>query len=82
MSAISIVFEFNSKYGVYRDALHLPEGHGLTDDQITAMQRERFDNWINVIENPPRPPETIQIGDVTYEKIEVDGNTVLKPIEV
>lgn len=81
MSAIPIVFEFGSKYGTYRDALYLPEGHGLTDDQIAAMQRQRFDNWINIIENPPPPPETVEIGGVTYEKIEVDGQIVLKPVE-
>lgn len=82
MNTVKIEFEFPSKYGTYRDALYLPEGHGLTDDQIAAMQRERFDNWINILENPPPPPETVEIDGVTYEKVQVDGQTLLKPIEV
>lgn len=50
---VKIDFEFQSKYGVFRDALHLPDDHGLSDDQIAAMQQQRFDNWIAIIEAPP-----------------------------
>lgn len=50
---IKIEFEFESKYGVFRDALHLPEDHGMTDEQIAAMKQQRFDNWIAIIEAPP-----------------------------
>jgi hypothetical protein len=51
-----IDFEFESKYGIFRDALHLPDDHGLTEDQIAAMKQQRFDNWIAVIEAPAEPP--------------------------
>lgn len=54
---IKIDFEFESKYGVYRDALHLPEDHGLSDEQIAAMKQQRFDNWIAIIETPA--PEVV-----------------------
>lgn len=50
---IRIVFEFETKYGVFRDALYLPEDHGLTDEQIAGMQRERVNNWLAVVEAPP-----------------------------
>lgn len=50
---VKIDFEFESKYGVFRDALHLPEDHGMTDEQIDAMKQQRFDNWIAIIEAPP-----------------------------
>jgi hypothetical protein len=53
MTMIQIIFEFQTQYGVYRDALHLPEGHGLSDEQIDAMKQERVDNWIAVITAPP-----------------------------
>lgn len=53
MDPIRIVFEFTTKYGVFRDALYLPEGHGLTDEQIAEMQRERLTNWLAVVEAPP-----------------------------
>ena len=50
---INIVFEFQTPYGVFRDALYLPEDHGLSQEQITAIQQERLDNWLFVVENPP-----------------------------
>lgn len=50
---VKIDFEFDSKYGVFRDAIHLPEDHQFTEAEIQAMKQQRFDNWISVIETPP-----------------------------
>ena len=50
---IKIDFEFETQYGVFRDALYLPDDHTFTDEQITAMKQERLDNWLFVVENPP-----------------------------
>lgn len=50
---VKIDFEFESKYGVFRDALHLSDDHGMTEEQVTAMKQQRFDNWIAIIEAPP-----------------------------
>lgn len=55
---IQIIFEFQTQYGVFRDALHLPENHGLSDEQIDAMKQERVDNWIAVVTAPP-PEEAV-----------------------
>jgi hypothetical protein len=57
---IKIDFEFESKYGVFRDAIHLPEDHGMTEEQIAAMKQQRFDNWIAVIETPVATEEQTQ----------------------
>ena len=79
---VKIDFEFTTPYGVFRDALHLPDDHTFTDDQIAAMKQERLDNWLFAVENPPAPePETIEIDGVTYERVEIDGQVVLKPVE-
>jgi hypothetical protein len=79
---IKIDFEFETKYGKFRDALHLPEDHGLSQEQIAAMQQERLDNWLHVIENPLElEPDTVELDGVTYEKVKVDGQIVLKPVE-
>jgi hypothetical protein len=51
--ARKIIFEFQTPYGVFRDALHLPEDHGLSQEQIAALQQERLDNWLFAVENPP-----------------------------
>lgn len=80
---MKIDFEFQTPHGVYRDALYLPDDHTYTSAEIEAMKAERVNNWIYVVENPPAPePETVEIDGVTYEKIEIDGQIVLKPVGV
>ena len=50
---MKIDFEFQTPHGLFRDALHLPDDHGLTDEQIEAMKKERVDNWIAIVTAPP-----------------------------
>lgn len=50
---IKIDFEFDTPYGVFRDALHLPVNHTFTDAEIQAMKEQRRDNWIAVVSAPP-----------------------------
>lgn len=50
---IKIDFEFDSQFGVYKDALYLPENHTYSEEEINAMKQERFDNWCVVITAPP-----------------------------
>ena len=54
---IKIDFEFESQYGVFRDAIYLAEDHQYSAEEIEAMKQQRFDAWIAIIENPP-PPQT------------------------
>lgn len=49
---IKIDFEFESKYGVFRDAIHLADDHAFSEEQIADMKQQRFDNWIAIIETP------------------------------
>ena len=78
---IKIDFEFTTPHGKFRDALHLSDNHGLSDAEIEAMKEQRRDNWIAVVEAPSVEPDTVEIDGVTYEKVEIDGQTVLKPVE-
>lgn len=50
---IKIDFEFDSTYGVFRDALHLSDDHGLSEAEIDAMKQQRFNNWIAIVTAPP-----------------------------
>jgi len=50
---IKIDFEFTTEFGVFRDALHLPEDHGLTDAEIEVMKQQRVDNWLSIVNAPP-----------------------------
>jgi hypothetical protein len=64
---IKIDFEIqNEKYGVYRDALYLPDDHTFSEAEIESMKQERYDNWVNIVENPP-------VEEVQDEYIEIDG---------
>lgn len=50
---IKIDFEFETQYGKFADALHLPDDHALTDAEIQAMKEQRRDNWIAIVSAPP-----------------------------
>lgn len=69
---IRIVFEYTTQYGIFRDALHLEENHGLSDEQIEAMKQERLNNWLSLIENPPQEEaevDYVEIDGVRYQKV-------------
>lgn len=48
---MQIIFKFDTPFGSFCDALHLPNDHGLTDEQIETMKQERLTNWLAVV-NP------------------------------
>ena len=50
---MKIIFSFDTQYGKFCDALHLPEDHTLTEAEIEAMKQQRLDNWLLAI-NPPQ----------------------------
>jgi hypothetical protein len=67
---MKIDFEFDTPYGKFRDALHLPDNHGLSDAEIEAMKEQRRDNWIAVVTAPSVEPEP--------EFVEIDGVKYIK----
>jgi hypothetical protein len=50
---MKIDFTFNTDYGVFSDAISLPDDHTFTDDEIEAIKQERVNNWIAIITAPP-----------------------------
>jgi hypothetical protein len=50
---MKIDFIFDTEYGVFSDALALPDDHTFTDDDIEVMKQERLSNWIAIITAPP-----------------------------
>ena len=69
---IQIIFEFETQYGVFRDALYLPEDHGLTDAEIDALKQERLDNWVAFV-TPKDPVETEETVETVEPQESVDG---------
>lgn len=70
---MKIDFEQQTRHGIFRDAITLPDDHAFTSDQIDAMKQQRVDNWLAYMDNPPQPapePEYIEIDGVKYLKAE------------
>ena len=53
---MKIDFEITQNGLTYRDALHLPDEHALTQAEIEAMQMERFNNWAAFVEAASNAP--------------------------
>ncbi len=49
---IVIDFEISKDKHTLKDAIHLPENHGLTDEQIEAIKQKRFDDWYAIVTAP------------------------------
>ena len=55
---VKIDFEFDTPQGVFRDALHLLDDHGMTDADIQALKDQRLANWLAIAAPPIEiPPE-------------------------
>lgn len=44
-----LVFEYDTEYGVFRDALDLPDDHTYTDIELDAMKQQRLTDWVERI---------------------------------
>lgn len=72
---IKIDFERETKYGLFRDSITLPEDHTHTEQEIIEMQNERVVNFVAFIDQsiatiddpnyvpPPDPPAPDQPVD-------------------
>jgi hypothetical protein len=76
---MKIDFEFETQYGKFADALYFEDDAIPDDATIEAMKQERLSNWIAIVTAPPAP-QYVEIDGVQYEKIQLDGQTVLKPV--
>jgi hypothetical protein len=55
---MKIDFVFDTKFGKFADALHLPDDHGLSDAEIEAMKQQRLTNWLAIVGPQEVPPPT------------------------
>ena len=74
---IKIDFEFDTKYGVFRDALYLEDAHTYTPEEVDALKQQRVDNWIYAVENPPPPmPEDTIVESIPADAVLVEDSPV------
>ena len=76
---MKIDFEFETQYGKFCDALYFEDDAVPDEATIEALKQQRVDNWIAFVTAPPAP-DYVEIDGVQYEKIQLDGQTVLKPV--
>ena len=50
---MKIDFFFETPFGRFADALHLPEDHGMSDLDIEVMKQNRLDNWLAIVNPAP-----------------------------
>lgn len=50
---ITITFFFDTEHGMFADALHLPDDHGMSEAEIEAMKQQRLENWLSIVNAPP-----------------------------
>lgn len=50
---MKIDFEFQTQYGVFRDALHFYDDVIPSDAEIEEMKQQRLNNWIAIVSPPP-----------------------------
>jgi hypothetical protein len=43
---MQIEFEITKNELVFRDAIHLPDDHTLSDTEIDMIKQQRFENWL------------------------------------
>lgn len=50
-----IPFSYETKYGIFSDAIHLPDDHTYSDDEIETLKLQRRDNWVAFIDSTQNP---------------------------
>jgi hypothetical protein len=52
-------FEIIQDGMTFRDAIVLPENHGLSAAEIDSMKQTRFDNWYAIVTAPTTDDEVV-----------------------
>lgn len=76
---VKVDFQFDTNFGLFADCLVFEDDAVPSLQEIEAMKHERLNAWMAFVSAPPAP-DTVTIDGVTYEKITVNGQVVLKPL--
>ena len=50
---MQIIFTFETQYGLFCDALNLPDDHQFSDEQLEVMKQQRLNNWVDIVTTLP-----------------------------
>lgn len=62
---MQIRFSSETPYGIYSDALNLPDDHEFSESEIQAMQQQRIDAWVAMIDLANQTAETAPSDPIT-----------------
>lgn len=69
-----IDFEVQTEYGLFRDAITLPDDYPVTDAEIEAIKKQRVDEWLSHVtaipQEEPVPEDHVVIDGVMYKKVQ------------
>ena len=60
---MQIRFSFQTKYGLFSDALNLPDNHQYDEYELEEMKKERRDKWILHIDNTQIDSNQVNIAE-------------------
>jgi hypothetical protein len=74
---MEIRFSYETKYGMFSDALILPDDHTFTESEITSMKEQRRDNWVAYIDstqvdNPTEEQITEEVSQPAVEETQTE----------
>jgi hypothetical protein len=49
---MKIDFQFETKHGMFSDALHFPDDQTPSGEEIEVMKQQRLANWIAIVDAP------------------------------
>ena len=88
---IKIDFEFNTQYGIFRDAIYIPENHSYNIEEIENIKQQRLNNWISIVDGSnvqdvgdevEELSNTTEINGEIYQLLEGVPPSVAKLIEI
>lgn len=69
---MEIRFSYETKYGMFSDALILPDDNTFTESEITSMKEQRRDNWVAYIDSTQVDNTTEEVSESTVEETPQD----------
>ena len=70
---MKIEFQFETKHGMFSDALHFPDDQTPSGEEIEAMKQQRLANWIAIVGASPQ-----QIAETSVEEGGSSSQEVIK----
>lgn len=66
---MEIEFSFETEHGVFKDVLHLPDNHNLSEAEIDTMKQQRLTEWLRVIDDANNDVTSGDMSDELFPEL-------------